>query len=95
MINKQFNYIPSFLIHLPFLALPSNTPKDIALRVFINMNTNTKPLSLYDVIVAEIESVKGVSLHDLQNTLNEKHPKIVAKTLRSNNPILANIILHI
>ena len=77
-LDKTITQLREIINHynLPFLALPSNTPKDIALRVFINMNTNTKPLSLYDVIVAEIESVKGVSLHDLQNTLNEKHPKI-------------------
>ena len=77
-LDKTITKLREIINHynLPFLALPSNTPKDIALRVFINMNTNTKPLSLYDVIVAEIESVKGVSLHDLQNTLNEKHPKI-------------------
>ena len=77
-LDKTITQLREIINHynLPFLALPSNTPKDIALRVFINMNTNTKPLSLYDVIVAEIESVKGVSLHDLQNSLNEKHPKI-------------------
>jgi hypothetical protein len=77
-LDKTITQLREIINHynLPFLALPSNTPKDIALRVFINMNTNTKPLSLYDVIVAEIESVKGVSLHDLQNSLNENHPKI-------------------
>lgn len=77
-LDKTITQLREIINHynLPFLALPSNTPKDIALRVFINMNTNTKPLSLYDVIVAEIESVKEVSLHDLQNSLNEKHPKI-------------------
>jgi len=44
------------------------------LQVFINMNTNSKPLSLYDIIVAEVESVVGTSLHDLQATLNEHCP---------------------
>ena len=38
------------------------------------MNTNSKPLSLYDIIVAEVESVVGKSLHDLQSTLNEHCP---------------------
>tara|TARA_B100000963_G_scaffold178152_2_gene154897 strand:- start:450 stop:2720 length:2271 start_codon:yes stop_codon:yes gene_type:complete len=77
-LDKTITQLREIISHynLPFLALPTSTPKDIALRVFINMNTNTKPLSLYDVIVAEIESVKGVSLHDLQSNLNEKHPKI-------------------
>lgn len=61
--------------NLPFLSLPSDTSKDVALQVFINMNTNSKPLSLYDIIVAEVESVAEVSLHDLENALVTKHPK--------------------
>lgn len=62
--------------NLPYLSLPSDTPKDVALEVFINMNTNSKPLSMYDIIVAEIESVKGESLHELQEKLDKKHPEI-------------------
>lgn len=62
--------------NLPFLRLPSSTPKDVALQVFINMNTNSKPLSLYDVVVAEIESVSGKSLHEYQNEMLQDHPEI-------------------
>jgi hypothetical protein len=62
--------------NLPYLSLPSSTEKDVALDVFINMNTNSKPLSAYDIIVAEVESVKDKSLHDLQNELDEKYPDI-------------------
>ncbi|MDE0612566.1 MAG: DUF262 domain-containing protein [Gammaproteobacteria bacterium] len=61
--------------NLPYLALPASTPKDVALQVFINMNTNSKPLSLYDIIVAEVESVAGKSLHDLEAHLINKCPK--------------------
>jgi len=60
--------------NLPYLALPADTSKDIALQVFINMNTNSKPLSLYEIIVAEVENVVGTSLHELQETLNERCP---------------------
>lgn len=60
--------------NLPYLSLPADTGKDVALQVFINMNTNSKPLSLYDIIVAEVESVVGTSLHNLQATLNENCP---------------------
>jgi hypothetical protein len=60
--------------NLPYLSLPSDTTKDVALQVFINMNTNAKPLSLYDIIVAEVESVVGKSLHDLQSGLSEDCP---------------------
>ena len=62
--------------NLPFLALPAKTDKSIALDVFINMNTNSKPLSQFDIIVAEVESVMGKSLHDLEASLNENKPKI-------------------
>ncbi len=40
------------------------------------MNTNSKPLSQYDIIRAEIEGVKGVSLDDYQNTLDSTYPNI-------------------
>ena len=60
--------------NLPYLSLPAETNKDVALQVFINMNTSSKPLSLYDIIVAEVESVVGTSLHDMQKDLNEKCP---------------------
>ncbi|HBS85700.1 MAG: hypothetical protein A2W91_13655 [Bacteroidetes bacterium GWF2_38_335] len=62
--------------NLPYLSLPVSTEKDVALDVFINMNTNSKPLSAFDIIVAEVESVKGKSLHDLQDELDKKHPDI-------------------
>lgn len=62
--------------NLPYLALPSQTSKDTALQVFINMNTNSKPLSQYDIIRAEIEGVKGVSLDDYQRKLNDTYPTV-------------------
>lgn len=62
--------------NLPYLSLPSQTEKSVALDVFIKMNTNSKPLSQYDVIVAEVESVMGRSLHDLQDALDEEYPGV-------------------
>lgn len=62
--------------NLPYLALPSQTTKETALQVFINMNTNSKPLSQYDIIRAEIEGVKDVSLDDYQDALDQKYPAI-------------------
>ena len=62
--------------NLPYLSLPPDTDKTIALNVFINMNTNSKPLSTYDIIVAEVESVMGQSLHDLLDELDDKHPAV-------------------
>lgn len=60
--------------NLPYLSLPANTDKDVALQVFINMNTNSKPLALYDIIVAEVESVTGRSMHDLEASLADECP---------------------
>ncbi|MBX3589938.1 MAG: DUF262 domain-containing protein [Burkholderiaceae bacterium] len=60
--------------NLPYLSLPADTTKDVALQVFINMNTNSKPLSLYDIIVAEVESVAEKSLHALEASLIDKCP---------------------
>lgn len=62
--------------NLPYLSLPSQTDKSVALNVFINMNTNSKPLSTYDIIVAEVESVMEQSLHDLQDELDEENPNL-------------------
>lgn len=62
--------------NLPYLALPSTTHEQTALDVFINMNTNSKPLSTYDLIVAQVESVMNESLHDLQDGLDDKHPDV-------------------
>jgi hypothetical protein len=76
-----FNLINSFRetinhYNLPFLSLPSSTSKDTALNVFINMNTNSKPLTQYDIIVAEIEGLKDTSLHQLQKELNYTFPAV-------------------
>lgn len=62
--------------NLPYLSLPSHTDKSVALDVFIKMNTNSKPLTPYEVIVAEVEDVMGCSLHDLQDELDKKHSEI-------------------
>ena len=62
--------------NLPYLSLPPQTDKSVALQVFINMNTNSKPLSTYDIIVAEVEGVMGESLHDLERGLGERHPEV-------------------
>lgn len=75
-IKKQITTLRERVAHfnLPYLSLPADTGKDVALQVFINMNTNSKPLSLYDIIVAEVESVSGRSLHELQASLHDKCP---------------------
>ncbi len=73
-INEIRNTIRNF--NLPFLSLPSSTDKEVALQVFINLNTNSKPLSLYDLVVAEVEAVTGKSMHDMQEKLEEDLPQL-------------------
>ncbi len=45
-LKQEINTLRERVAHfnLAYLSLPSNTPKDVALQVFINMNTNSKPL---------------------------------------------------
>lgn len=62
--------------NLPFLALPVGTSADVALQVFVNMNTNSKPLSMYDLTVAKTESAAGESLHALQEATEARHVEL-------------------
>ena len=62
--------------NLPFLSLPATTSADVALQVFVNMNTNSKPLSMYDLTVAKVEGETGASLHALQDALAAAHVQL-------------------
>ena len=62
--------------NLPYLALPAGTETDVALRVFVNMNTNSKPLSIFDLTVAKVEEEAGISLHEFQENLERAHPEV-------------------
>lgn len=62
--------------NLPFLSLPVSTSADVALQVFVNMNTNSKPLSMYDLTVAKAEGVAGASLHTLQEQTEAKYVEL-------------------
>lgn len=62
--------------NLPYLSLPAETEKEVALQVFINMNTNSKPLTLYEIIVAEVENIAGESLEARAEELKDKAPQV-------------------
>lgn len=64
--------------NLPFLSLPVGTPKEVALDVFIKMNTRTVRLTTFDVIVAQTEEATGESLHDLVAGLVGRLPALAA-----------------
>ncbi len=80
--------------NLPYLSLPPQTDKSVALEVFINMNTNSKPLSTYDIIVAEVESVMGKSLHDLEEGLKVRHPEVALYSPLSDLILTASSLLQ-
>lgn len=61
---------------LPYLALSESVPKDVALDVFIKMNTTAVALSTYDIIVAQVEAQVDESLHDLVADIKESSPAI-------------------
>lgn len=62
--------------NIPFLSLPATTPPDVALDVFINMNTTFVRLTPFDIIVAQFEGRTGESLHDLVAKLVERVPAL-------------------
>lgn len=64
--------------NLPFMSLPVTTKKQTALDVFIKMNTSAAPLSIYDIVVAQVEAGMGKSLHDLVADTRKACPNISA-----------------
>jgi hypothetical protein len=61
--------------NLPYLALPAKTQKEVALDVFIKMNTSSVRLSTYDIVVALVEDETGKSLHDHVEALAAAVPR--------------------
>jgi len=64
--------------NLPFMSLPVTTKKQTALDVFVKMNTSATPLSIYDIVVAQVEAGMGTSLHDLVADTREACPNLSA-----------------
>lgn len=62
--------------NLPYLALPASTPPDVALDVFIKLNTTSVKLSSFDIIVAKFEDKTGQSLHQMASKLMNEVPQV-------------------
>jgi len=60
--------------NLPHLSPTLLDTKGCGLGCFHQHDTNSKPLSQYDIIVAEVESVLGQSLPDRQRQMLEDYP---------------------
>ncbi|WP_199533086.1 hypothetical protein [Thiopseudomonas alkaliphila] len=78
--NRLRNKFSAF--NIPFLSLPVSTKPEVALDVFIQMNTSSSPLTPFDIVVAQIEAASGKSLHGYIEELNRDVPNLS----RYNNP---------
>lgn len=78
--NKLRNKFSIF--NMPFLSLPVTTKPEVALDVFIRMNTSSSPLTPFDIVVAQIEAASGKSLHGYIEELKQEVPSIT----RYNDP---------
>ena len=72
--NKLRNKFAKF--NIPFLSLPVTTKPEVALDVFIKMNTSSAPLTPFDIVVAQIEAASGQSLHEYIDELKKEVPNI-------------------
>lgn len=81
-ISKLREKILAF--NMPYLALPSDTSQDIALDVFIKMNTSSVKLTAFDIIVAQLEAKAGQSLHQLVQNLITQVPDVEAYEIPQN-----------
>lgn len=80
--------------NLPFLSLPVVTPRDTALDVFIKMNTSAAQLSIYDIVVAQVEAGMNKSLHDLVADARKNCPMINEYYNLENLVLYANALLQ-
>jgi len=79
-VNRLFDKIIALRdkvksFNLPYLALPATTTKEVALDVFIKMNTSSVHLTTYDIVVALVEAATGKSLHEHVDNLVEAIPR--------------------
>ena len=72
--NKLRNKFSIF--NIPFLSLPVTTKPEVALDVFIQMNTSSSPLTPFDIVVAQIEASSGKSLHGYIEELKKDVPSL-------------------
>lgn len=62
--------------NLPFMSLPVTTGKETALDVFIKMNTSAVSLSVYDIVVAQVEAGMRMSLREKVAEIIDACPRI-------------------
>lgn len=62
--------------NIPYLQLGVTTPRDVALDVFIKLNTSSVRLTAFDIVVAQVEAETGESLHQLVSDLKGRVPRL-------------------
>ena len=60
--------------NIPYLSLAESTPNDVALDVFIKMNTSNVKLTPFDIVVAQVEAAAERSMHDLLDQITVDVP---------------------
>lgn len=60
--------------NIPYLYLPQATPKDVALDVFVKMNTSNIRLTPFDIVVAQVEAAAGASMHEILEGIGSEVP---------------------
>ena len=92
--------------NLPYLQLPVETAPEDAIEVFIKMNTSSVRLTAFDIVVAQLESATGQSLHDLVASLRSVVPDaeryvevsdlaLQVAALREDRPPVDSSFLHL
>lgn len=62
--------------NIPYLFLPAETSPDVAIDVFIKLNTSYVRLSAFDIIVAQVQEATEQSLHQRIRELESNVPEI-------------------
>ncbi len=80
--------------NLPFLELPRDTAPDVAVDVFIKLNTRMVRLTAFDVVVAQFEEKTEDSLHNLVSGLKGTVPQLSAYAMPENIVLSATALLQ-
>lgn len=75
--------------NIPFLSLPVTTPPEVALDVFVKLNTRTVRLTAFDIVVAQTEESTGESLHELVEAIITRIPPLSSYDSRPEDLMLS------
>lgn len=82
------------IFNIPYLYLLSETTPDVAIDVFIKLNTSYVRLTAFDIIVAQVEEATDQSLHQKVRELKSEVPEIVNYIDTSNFVLSVSALLQ-